>query len=173
MATALAVPVNPRSKGPEDSILVSAKGDWGIANSDVSATAQTSANLIRPGGVTASNIVPLKLGPRVTRALIRIRYGAAGTVTTSPILRLIAAWGAGLCDTSLPDDGTVRYMALATAQSVTCVAATDMRDATYSYSAPISLTATDMLGADYLIVFVETAASISGATPVAEVLLIN
>lgn len=176
MAITAATPANARAFGAAASVPCSAKGSWVTCVSSASATAQTAAELIRPGSVTASAIVPIPLGKGTSRVLLRCRYTAAGTVTTSPIIRVFAAYdnGARLITTTLVDDGTVRYMILASAQTVTCVAATDVRDTTYSYSVPIVLTGTDMLGADYLIVLVETAASISGAQDeIIEALLIN
>jgi len=154
--------------------LASARGSWVTVHANASATAQTAAELIRPGSVSSSNVVPIKLGPGVTRALFRCRYGAAGTVTTSPTIRIFAAYGKDLIpSTTIPDDGTLRFVILASAQAVSCVAATDVRDTTCSYSVPLSLSGTDLLGADYLIVFVEVAASITGATPIIEALLLN
>jgi hypothetical protein len=96
-------------------------------------------------------------------------------VTTSPVIRIFACYGKGLIPgTSIPDDGTLKFVILASAQTLTCVAATDVRDTTYSYSVPLSLTGTDMLGADYLMVFVETASSIAGSeTEIVQVLLLN
>jgi hypothetical protein len=174
MAITATVRANPESKGPMDVVPVSVKGAWQIANNSASSTAQSSSDLIRPGAVTASSVQAVTLGSRVTRVLLRCRYSAAGAVTTSPSITVFAAYGPGLCDTALPDDGTVRYVRLLSAQAVTCVAATDVRDATYSYSDPVSLTGTDLLGADYLIVFISTAASIAGAVDeVIEALLIN
>lgn len=159
----------------ETIVIASNKGDWATAHLSASATAQTAAELIRPGSVSSANVQPLLLGAGVTRVLVRCRYSAAGTVTTLPVVRLIGVYGKGIINgTSIPDDGTAKFVILASAQTVTCVPATDVRDTTYSYSAPLSLSGTDLLGANYLMVFIETAASISGAVDeIIEVLLIN
>jgi len=167
------VQANPASNGGSV-VIASAKGSWNVCHLNASATAQTGAELIQPGNVSSSNIVPIELGESVTRGLFRCRYGAAGAVTTSPVIRIFAAYGPKLIPgTTIPNDGTLRFVILARAQTLTCVAATDVRDATYSYSDPLSLAGTDLLGASYLLVFVETAASITGATPVIESCLLN
>lgn len=176
MAITPATPQNARVFGASASVPCSAKGMWATCVNSASATAQSPSDLIRPGAVTAAAIVPIPIGKGTTRVLLRCRYSAAGAITTQPVIRVIGAYdsGAGLITTTFPDDGTVRYLILSTAQTVTCAPTTDVRDATYSYSVPIVITGTDMLGADYLIVFMETAASIAGAQDeIIEALLIN
>lgn len=170
----VATPVrsNPGTNGGPV-ILASAKGTWNVCHLNASATAQTAAELIRPGSVSSSNVVPIELGESTTRVLLRCRYGAAGT-GTGPTVRIIAAYGRGLIPaTTIPDDGTMEYAILVRAQALSIAPTTDVRDATYSYSDPFTLPGTDMLGANYLLVFVEVAASITGATPVVECCLLN
>lgn len=155
-------------------VIASNKGSWTTCHANASATAQTAPELIRPGAVVSANVIPLEIGAGATRVLLRCRYGAAGAVTTAPTIRIIAAYGKGLIPgTSIPDDATVKYMILARAQAVPCVAATDVRDTTWSYSDPLTLTGTDMLGANYLIVFVEIAAVIAGAGNSIEAMVLN
>lgn len=164
--------VSPATYG-RPSVIVSAKGAWVTAHANASATAQTAAELIRPFNVSSSNVIPFKLG-QLTRCLFRCRYGAAGAVTTSPVIRVFACYGdIATGATTIVDDATIRSIIVASAQTLTCVAATDVRDTTYSYSAPLSLSGSDMLGGDFGLVFIETAASITGATPIIEVLTLN
>lgn len=147
---------------------VSAKADWQVVHLDAEATAQTSAELIRPGSVSSSNVIPVTVGERASRVLVRAKYSAAGAVTTSPIVRVIGCYGPKLfTGTSIPDDGTVRYVILASAQTLTLTAASDVRDTTWSYSPVLSPTSgqigIDLAGADYVMVFVETAGNVVGS----------
>jgi hypothetical protein len=170
-----------RKAGPGSSVTqfapVSVKGDWQAVHLDAEATAQTSAELIRPGSVSSSNVIPIEIGDRVTRVLIRAKYSAAGAVTTSPVVRVIGAYGKGLIpDSTIPDDGTVRFVILASAQTITLTAATDVRDTSWSYSPVLSPTSgqlgIDLAGANYLLVFVETAGNVVGSISL-EALFIN
>lgn len=170
---AAALSSNPDSFKKEV-VLVSSHGSWAISHLSASATAQTGPELIRPFNLVSTNVVPIKM-QRATRVLIRCRYSAAGVVTTSPVIRIIAGYG-DIADgaTTIPDDGTIRQIAIAIAQPLPCVPATDQRDATYSYSAPLSLTPSDLLGCNFFLTLVETAASITGAVDeVIEVMLLN
>jgi hypothetical protein len=155
---------------------VSAKGDWQTVHADLKASANSSAELRRPGSVTGTNVSVVLLGP-VTRVFLRAKYDPSATLTTSPVVRIIGAWGkisqANLTAGTLPDDASVRYMTIASAQTITIATTTDQRDATFAYSAPHSTTGTDMLGADYLIVLVETAANTSTGAVTCEALVIN
>lgn len=170
--TAAARSSNPDSFKKEH-VLVSAHGSWDIAHLNASATAQTAAELIRPFSVSSANVVPIRTH-HSTRMLVRCRYGAAGVVTTSPVVRLFSVYGTvNEGDTTLADDGTIRAVILARAQTIACVPATDVRDATYSYSDPLTLTLTDGIGSNAALVFIETAASITGVTPVIELMLLN
>lgn len=162
---------NPATGGPAN-VSCSAKGSWVTVHANA-ASAQSASDLYTPGAVTSANVVPIRLGKGTTRVLLRCRYANGATVTTSPVVRIIAAYGDGLITTTFPTDGTVRYMIAASAQTLTCTSASDIRDGTYSYSPPHAAAGTDLLGADYLIVFVETASSITGATQIVEALLIN
>lgn len=164
--------VNPSCEFGGVNISTSVKGHWVTCHANSGDTAQSAGELIQPGTCTSANIIPIKLGPNCVRALFRCRYTAAGAVTTSPVIRIFGAYGA--LTTTLTNDGTVKYVILASAQPLTCTVATDVRDTTYGYSPPLSLTPTDLLGADYLIVFVETASSIAGAqTEIIECCLMN
>lgn len=161
------------STGGREVVIISGKGGWQTAHLDLEATANTAAELRRPGSVTSNNVAIVELGA-ATRVLYRVKYDASATVTTSPVIRIIGAWGsisqsAGV----LPDDGTVRYAAIATAQTITLNASTDQRDATNAYSAFHSAAGTDMLGANYAIALVETAANTSTGAVTLEVLAIN
>lgn len=164
---------NPNSFKKEV-VLVSAHGAWDIAHLSASATPQTAAELIRPFSVVSTNVVPIRCH-QMSRVLLRCRYSAAGVVTTAPIIRIIACYGElAEAAATIADDGTVRSVLLASAQPLPCAPTTDMRDATYSYSVPLSLSLTDVLGANFLLVFVETASNITGAADeVIEIMLLN
>jgi len=163
---------NPNAFGASASVPTSAKGAWVTVHANA-ASAQSASDIYTPGAVTSANVIAIPLAKGTTRCFIRCRYANGATVTTSPVIRIISAYGAGLISTTFPTDGTVKYLIAASAQTLTCTSATDIRDGTYSYSALHSTTGTDLLGADYLIVFVETASSITGATQIIEALLTN
>src|SRR5690606_30642040 len=124
----------------------------------------------------------VKIGPGVTRAVIRAKYPKGSTVSASPVVYPILAYGEPNADGSMPADGSVRFLRADNADSdaagLTLTLTTGgnglMVDDTYAYSDPVSLTAADLLGADYLGVVVGTAANVGGAGAVPiEVLLLN
>lgn len=158
----------------------SAKGSWIIANDDAE-TAQAATDYLNPSAIDESTFHWVKLGPGVTRAIIRARYAVGATVTTSPIFVPVLAYGTANADGSMPTDGTVRFLRADSADynadglTLTLVSSGtgQMVDATYAYSDPVSLTATDLQGADYLGCVVRTAANVDTGAVAIEVLLLN
>jgi len=159
----------------------SAKGSWVVANDDATA-AQAATDHLNPSAIDEPSFHWVKIGPGVTRAVIRAKYPKGSTVSASPVVYPILAYGEPNADGSMPADGSVRFLRADNADSdaagLTLTLTTGgnglMVDDTYAYSDPVSLTAADLLGADYLGVVVGTAANVGGAGAVPiEVLLLN
>lgn len=159
----------------------SAGSSWVTAN-DSALTAQTAAMLLRPATITDSTFHWVKRGD-CTSILFRAIAPVGATVTTDPVVRVIGAWGTPDTSGAFADDGTVKFLRLdnqdANAAGVTLdlfsSGASTLRDTTYQYSDPYSLTPTDLKGCDYFGIAVETVVAYSagsGATPI-EALLLN
>lgn len=160
-------------------VAASGKATSVIVVTDATATAQTAAQLMSPQTVTASNITVVRLGSGVSRALIRARLATATTaVATSPVVRVYAIVGGGgdgwttgvplRLDNADSDAAGVTLTLPGTPSTTNMLA-----DGTYRYSDCISLTATDLQGATFLVVLVETAASITGGACAIEAILQN
>lgn len=154
----------------------SVQGTWVTLHGNLSATAETAAVLKRPATYAGSLVYPARVHPSTTRVLIRARYKqGTSTVTTSPIVRLYAAYGPDASFTASTgtflDDGTVQFMRIDTGSStgagvtltLTTTATDDkLRDTTYRYSDAYDIAGTDLLGAKWIVALTETAANISG-----------
>lgn len=161
-------------------------GMWTTCHSNLSATADSAANLLNPtaSGISTS-VVPIIVGQAVSKALFRVRYPTAATITTSPIVRLYGAHcseeQAKAIETAgaLDDTGLAPPIRLdnidsgAAGVTLTLDSTNDIRDGTYKYSDPISLTAMDLLGSKIIWALASTAANISTGTPILQVLLVN
>lgn len=158
----------------------SANGDWIVANDDAE-TAQSATDLLRPAAIDDSVFHWVKVGPNATRVLVRARQAVGATVTTSPVVRIIGAFGSIASDGTFADDGTVRFLRLdsadwnATGVTLTLVSSgTGLnRDTSYAYTDVSTLDGYDMKGANYIGIAVETAANVNSGTVPIEVLFIN
>jgi len=157
---------------------VSGKTAWGIAVLDSKAgTVQSAADMIRPLSVASSNIAPIELGPVSSRIIVRGAYNVAATGGThagqvrfyavygKPVLTSgVYAWSDDLPNRCVRIDGSTTPITL------TVDLTNDVRDATYKYTAPVVIDSSeliDALGADYILVLLETQADITGGTPAA------
>lgn len=165
--------------------------NWVTAHDDVEASASSAAELIRPLSVTSANVHAVKVPPGATRVMVRVRWTAAGAVTTSPIIRGYGVFGTinSPTATTLPnwfaDDGTVTVVRIdrnatgAGGVTVTLDATNDLRDTTYSYSANAIHTDDgtpwfDCKGAPYVFFLCSTAGNVAGAqTAVLQVAFLN
>jgi hypothetical protein len=179
---------NIRSGANSVVIAGSAKGTWVTANTDATATAQTTAQLYAPSSIAGTSKVQwIKVHAGCTRVLVRARMPKnTSAVATSPVIRV---YGANMADGALiasdgtvPTDGTIQFLRLDNASvtaagptvTLTCATTTTMNDATYWYSNVVDLTGYDLLGSDYVGVLVSTSASITGGGAVeVQLLLLN
>lgn len=153
----------------------SVTGEWVTIHGNLSDTAETTA-LKRPATYGSAFVYPARVHPACTRIVIRARYKqGTSTVTTSPVVRLYAAYGPDASFTpstgTFLDDGTIQFMRVDTGSStgagvtltLTTTATDDkLRDTTYRYSDAFDIAGTDLLGAKWLVALTETAANISG-----------
>lgn len=138
------------------------------ANTNLSATAQTAAQLLNPASVTATQVVPLAVPQGATRCLIRLRIDDACTVNGTPAVVVLM----GLDNSGVPTrlDNVDQN---ATGITLTWTSG-DATDGTYDYSDLPSLSGYDLLGSKTLYVLVATAGVYTGATdPTAMVLFLN
>ena len=172
---------------------VSAGGAWVICHDDCK-TAESATELLRPATIANTRFHWVRRG-NATRVIIRARVDAAlSAVATHPVVRIYSAFDNGYSDAggdglivpagTMPDTGTVRVLRVDSINAddagitltlpVGTTNTTRIRDASYFYSSPHSLTGTDLLGGDYFGVVVATAASVTDGTTVPiEALLIN
>lgn len=147
---------------------------WSTIHDDLEATAASAAELIRPLSVTSTNVHAIVVPPGAKHVMLRARWTAAGAVTTSPILRVYGVYGTANASGWFADDGTVqtirldRYTTGAGGVTLTLDATNDLRDATYSYSAPLihadtALPYLDCLGASYVFALTSTAGNVAGS----------
>lgn len=153
----------------------SVKGSWTVIHGNLSDTAETTA-LKRPATYGSAYVYPGQIHDAATRVLLMARYKqATSTVTTSPVVRLFAAYGPDASFTPSTgvflDDGTVFFRRIDTATSTaagvtftltTAATADKLRDTTYLYSDVYAIAGTDLIGAKWLVALTETAANISG-----------
>jgi len=128
----------------------------------------------------------VKLGDDVGRILFRCRRAATSAITTSPVIKVFGAYTDTDPDpvtNAFPNDNTIPFDRLdginsAAGLTLTCVAATDLRDGTYSYSNwltythPISGIKGDRFGARWIFPMVTTPANIAGTGVIIEMLAI-
>lgn len=158
----------------------SAKADRVIAHLNATATAQTATELLAPQTITSANVRVIAVGDAVTRVLIRPRIATTTTaVATSPVVRIIGivatadddAWTDGVPVRLDNVDNTAAGLTLTLEASPS--GSNSLTSGSYRYGDTKSLTATDLLGVKWLVIPVETAASITGGTCDIEVLLLN
>jgi hypothetical protein len=158
----------------------SSHGSYGQANDDAR-TAQTTANLCKPSGITAATFHWMRVPQGVTRVMAQARVPIATTaVGTSPIIAIVGAVGETDGDPTATD-GTIRYKRIdgtqtaaidivATGQTLTFPASPTtsncLNDATWFYSQESQ--AFDILGCKWVGVLVMTlgACTASAAMPV-------
>jgi hypothetical protein len=157
---------------------ISVKGSWTDICSNVEATAESSAVLLRPFSATSSYIVPgtVSVG---TRLVVRMKYTAGTTVGTNPVFRFYGVYGK-FDNGAFADDGTVYALRIdnadANATGVTITASTgaQIRDTTYEYTDPLpDLTGWDLMGAHYVLALIETAGSITSGTGTLQAMVLN
>lgn len=149
----------------------SVRGQWTTLISNVEATAESATVLLRPLSATSSYIVPLRVGGSCTRFFARMKSTAGGAVATSPVIRFYGLYGSVYAGTgAFVDDDTTYSLRLDNADAnaagvtVTASIAAQLRDANYEYTDIVpDLDGWDLMGCDYLIALIETAASITGS----------
>lgn len=153
------------------------RGTWIVANTNL-ATAQSATELLRPGTIDDSTFHWINRG-NATHCIIRARQDSSvSAVTTSPIVRLIGAYGKANDDGTMPNDGSVNFLRIdnvstnATGIVLTLATTNLLEDGSFEYSNPASLAPYDLLGCDYIGMLVETAANITGGTAVGQILLL-
>lgn len=158
----------------------STKGEWVTCHTNLAATASTAANLSTPYNAADTNAVWIKV-PECTRVVLRAKCAVGvSAVAASPIVYVYGVDTKGdVTASTIPSDATIGPVGAktltGTAVTLTLAAAsanTNIKDATYLYSAESD--PLDLKGAAYLLVLVQTAASLtSGGTPVCEAKFLN
>lgn len=165
----------------------SVKGLWQVCHANLS-TIQTTAEQANPGSVTSTNVTWFKVPDNATRLIVRAKMDVGTTtVTTSPVVKIYAAYPSAELTTSSAStawaSGT-EFMRLdastlaATGTTLTLSATSNaqIKDSTFIYSDPHSITGTDALGGWYVAVFATTAANVSGGANTvvpAEIMFLN
>jgi hypothetical protein len=147
-------------------------GAWFTIHDDLEQAAYSATILSTPATITDSNFHWGRVPDGASRILLRARYSIGGTAPTNPVLYLLGAYGVPATDGSFANDGAVVFMRLdavgtaAAGFTFTLVAAGAglMKDATYAYSDPVSLTLTNLNGANYVGVGIATAGALTGGT---------
>lgn len=145
---------------------------WTTIHADAEAAAETTA-LTRPTLSTVNaGVRYLEVPDGAVRVQLRVRY--AGTVTTSPVLRVFGLTGS-IPTTGVVPEGTgvvwakrLDSIANSTGTTLTLDATNDITDGTYKWSQCIENQIdgapwVDLQGSSYVTVLVETAANVSGA----------
>jgi len=164
MAVPTPVQVNAISRGG----VGSARGTVDIVWSNAS-TAATNPRL--PLNQTTL-IVPLELGPNVTRVLLRARLTSATSgVATSPVVFVYGCYANEIdpgVDTAVlwrldntDPNGTGLTLALPASPANTNMTEQVVNSVTYRYGTTVSLEGVDLKGAQWMLVVVSTAASIT------------
>lgn len=154
----------------------SVKGGWAVCHADLSATAATAAQQANPGTVTSTNVTWVKVPDNATRFILRAKAAAdISAVTTQPIVKVYAAYptselGTSSASTAWPT-GTefmrVDASTLAASGTTLTLSATAnalIKDSTFIYSDPHSITGTDALGGWYIGVLTTQAGAVSSVT---------
>lgn len=177
-----------------------AHGVWLTIHNDITATAATAAQLLRPLSVTSSNVRIVRVPSGAVRVRIRARYTAAVNVTTAAIVRVYgltpplepsSEFTATVTDTSttfsFADDGTTGIdrvdadtanAAGVTLSPIASPLGANIRDGTYSYSDVFPYRSTpsmgyDLAGASYMMALVEQAAVLGSGAAVLQAMFIN
>jgi hypothetical protein len=122
-----------------------AQTDWTIAHNDLTATAESSSVLLRPGSYSNANVYPIRIPPNAVRVLPRVRYGTSIATITAPVMAFYGAYGddSSFNETTgvFNDTGLIRWQRLEIAGSgatsggatMGVTTSTDIRDGTYKY----------------------------------------
>ena len=169
-------------------VIASARGNWVTVNDDAE-TAQSATMLLRPASITDSTFHWMEVRDGATRCLVRARQAVGATVTTSPVIRVIGAYGTSIAsDGSWPNTsaaaiaGDPLFLRLDNADwnaaGLTLTLVTSgtglNRDNDYAYTDVMpDLTGIDMKGCSWVGVMVETAANVSAGTVPIQILLLN
>ena len=181
MAIGVVINGNVGTGGAGAFVPCSARGSWTTVNEDAE-TAQSATDLLRPAAIDDAVFHWMKVGDGTSRCMVRARQAVAATVTTSPVVRVFAAYGTPDSSGAFADDGTVKFCRLdnvdwnAAGLTLTLVTSgTGLnRDTSYAYTDVMpDLTGLDLKGAWYIGVAVETAANVDTGTVPIEVLLLN
>lgn len=155
------------------------------ANDDLE-TAESAAELLKPWSITASRLGDLhwiRVPDNALAVIPRARNDAAmSAVATSPVVRLIGAYGTPNGDGGFsgdPDDPNYgRFVRLDNADfnaaglSLTLATTGNNEDSDFEHSDLPSLTGYALLGCHYVGMLVETAASITGANAYGDLLFL-
>lgn len=152
-------------------IPTSVRSGWMTIHSDLTQAAETTA-LLRPATAGATYPLLTEIG-NITRVMVRARYLQASTLTTNPVVRLIAVNGPDLATAgTLLDDGTYDFTRIDQTSgdfngagiTLTIETSTDARDTTYRYTDPYDMTGFDLKGGRWLLGLTETAAVVSAGS---------
>lgn len=117
--------------------------DWRTINSAPTTSDNSGSTVVNPGGITRSAVVDnvLSMSGKGTWVQVRLKYPTAATVTANtPIVQLFGA------DRGSGNSGTALYQRLLDAssgheQTLSVDTTNDVRDGTYSYTAPVDIDA--------------------------------
>lgn len=160
-------------------VSVTARGTWVVVHDDAR-IANSAAELLNPTSVDDSVCHWIPVDPSAAKITsLRCKVPIATTaVGTSPIVRVYLGWGTLADSGSAPSDGTFRFERLDNASQTaagltltfdaTPTTSDQFNDATYFYSTSVFQTPTDLKGANYILVLVETAGACtaSAAMPI-------
>lgn len=160
-------------------VSVTARGTWVVVHDDAR-IANSAAELLNPTSVDDSVCHWVRLDRAASKIChLRCKVPIATTaVGTSPVVRVYLGYGALNEDGSVPTTGGFRVERLdnadPAAEGLTLAfegspsASNQMHDAAWYYSRSVLQEPTDLRGADYLIVLVETAGvcTVSAAMPI-------
>jgi hypothetical protein len=154
----------------------SVKGNWTVCHADLSvnSSAATAGEQSNPGTVTSTNVTWVKVPDNATRLVLRAKMAVGTTtVTASPVVKVYAAYPVaelGLSSASTSWPANTEFMRVdastlaASGTTLTLSATADamIKDATFIYSDPHSITGTDALGGWYIGVLCTTRGNVSG-----------
>lgn len=167
--------------------VASARGNWVVINDDAE-TAQSATDLLRPAAIDDAVYHWCEVRDGATRCLVRARMAVGATVTTSPVVRLVGAYGQITSDGSFPNTSAAAvarnplFLRLDSADwnaagfTLTLVTSgTGLnRDNDFAYTDIMpDLDGYDLKGANYVGIMVETAANVDTGTVLVEILLLN
>lgn len=188
---ALSAPIGTNTTALAQTVApASAFGNIVTVVTNAKATAATATELKTPLSFAGSNCRWTKVGPGISRILLRAKY--SGTVTTSPVLQVYGvhqpdpATGVTSDSPAFSDAGTIAPTRLdndaaGAGITITLDATNDIRDSAgtpnlyspwYEFVSPQTGVPGDCLGASHILVLCSTAANTSGAC-VIEALFLN